>query len=85
MSNEDKIVEVAPALEMDAETLTKHLNARHSEPFEDVGLQTVDAHTGDIKVWQAYHSREHRVYDDHDHFHRGEGDDGPGQPEPDEP
>lgn len=65
---------VAPALEMDADTLTKHLNARHSEPFEDVGLHTIDATPQDLKVWQAYHSREHRVYGDHDHFHRGEED-----------
>lgn len=72
----DDQIQVAPALEMPADLLTKHLQARHAGPFEDVGLYQVDATAGDLKVWQAYHQREHRVYPtEHDHFHRGEGDD----------
>lgn len=73
---------VVPSLEMDAATLTKHLQARHLAPFAEVGLHTIDATPRDLKVWQAYHQREHSVYDDHDHYHTGEdGDPNAGEPQ----
>lgn len=70
----NELQEVAPAADMPADILTKHLQARHAGPFAEVGLHTIDATPRDLKVWQAYHQREHDVYDDHDHFHRGECD-----------
>lgn len=70
-----ELTQVAPAAEMDAETLSKHIQARHHEPFEEVALSTIAIPARDLPVWQAYHRREHRVHAEGlNHFHRGEGD-----------
>lgn len=69
-----ELTEVSPAAEMDAATLTKHFQARHAEPFLEVGLDQIAIPPRDMAVWQAYHRREHRVQSGHDHFHRGEDD-----------
>lgn len=65
---------VAPAGEMDAETLARHMMARHSEPFEPTGIaRSIDFDPRDIRVWLAYHAREHsHGRSDDGHVHRGD-------------
>lgn len=74
MTMTGELVAVAPIEEMSAETMTKHIQNRHQEPFTAVGLSDPQVTARDRLVWDAYHRTEHRLYADHDHYHRGDED-----------